>query len=118
MHASAAVALRFTDIMIVEIPKSQVSMLAKKGTTIVDRGVNSYFMSAVTLAPCAPDKCCSSEDYDINPGGKVNPPYLLTAPTPGDVTGGNISNDNDEEPNIAYFPSSFFFELLHVVGGA
>ena len=37
------------DTITIEVPKSQVSMLAKKGGTLIDQGVNSYSMNSLTL---------------------------------------------------------------------
>ena len=44
---------RSKDIIIVEITKSQVSMLAKKGATIVDQGGNYKSYCVDALPPCA-----------------------------------------------------------------
>ena len=63
-------------------------------------------MSAVTLAPRVPDQCRAGGDYRSNPGGGVNPTYLLTAPTYGAITGGTISNENEDDPNPAAHHSS------------
>ena len=63
-------------------------------------------MSAVTLYPRAPDQCLTGVYWSSKPGGQVNPTYLLTAPTSGNITCSNISNENDDDPNPAAFPSS------------
>ena len=101
-------ALRSMDIIIIEIFKSKVAMLYKSGSTIVNQGVKYYSMSVVALSPRAPDQFRAGGDYRINPGGEVNPPYLLTAPTSGDVTGYAISNENYDEPNTVDCCSSVF----------
>ena len=51
MHVPDIAAPRSTDRIIVEIPKSQVAIMAKKGATIVDQGGNYYSMSVVILSP-------------------------------------------------------------------
>ena len=84
MQVSSSAASRCTDIIIVKIPKYQVAILAKIFSTIVDQGVNSYSMSAATLATRPPDKCRASRNYGSKPSGEVNPPYLLNAPSSGD----------------------------------
>ena len=48
------------------------------------------------------------ETTGLTPVGGVNPTYLLTAPTYGAITGGTISNENEDDPNPAAHHSSGF----------
>ena len=43
---------RDTDTVTLDITKSQVAILAKRGTTLVDQGRNSYLMNALMLSGC------------------------------------------------------------------
>ena len=99
MQVSFSAAPRSMDRNIVEIPNSQVVMLAKKDATIVDQGGNYYSMSVVTLATHLPYHYRASGYYGSNPGGEVNPPYLLNEPTSG---------NNDDDPN----PEAFIYSGL------
>ena len=38
------------DTIMIEIPKSQLAMLLKKGSTLIDQGGNLYSMNALTLS--------------------------------------------------------------------
>ena len=57
-----------------EIPNCQVSMLFKKGATLVDQGGNSYSMNALILSGCT-----SLGNGNPKPivNGETNKPYLI-----------------------------------------
>ena len=63
MQISAVAAPQSMDTITVEIPKSQVSMLVKKGDTIVYKEVNDYSMSVMTLSNLAPNQFRNSGVY-------------------------------------------------------
>ena len=63
MQVSAVAAPQSMDTITVEIPKSQVSMLVKKGDTIVYKEVNDYSMSVMTLSNLAPNQFRNSGVY-------------------------------------------------------
>ena len=50
MQVSAAATPSAINTVTINIPKSQVAMLAKKGATIVNQGGNSYSMNALRLS--------------------------------------------------------------------
>ena len=102
MKVSAAADPCSTDRIIVEIPKSQVAIMAKKGTNKFNKGGNHNSVNVMMLFPCAPNQCRDSEDYRSNPRGEVNPPYLLNSPNYG---------NNYGEPNPEARPSSIFLAL-------
>ena len=54
MQAPDAAAPYSMDSIIIEIHKSQVAMMAKKGANIVNQGDNHYSMIVVTIAPFEP----------------------------------------------------------------
>ena len=57
MKVSDPATLYFMDSMIIEIPKYQVAMMAKKGAVIVDQVGNSYSMSGVMISYLTHHKC-------------------------------------------------------------
>ena len=64
MQLSAAAAPRSMDTITVEIPKSQVAMLEKKGATIVDQGGNYYSVNVMTLSTLVPNQRRDSGVYN------------------------------------------------------
>ena len=84
----------------IELPKSQVAMLAKKGATLVDQGGKYYSMNATT--------CKNSNDGSSknNFNGEINPPYILNT----------LSSCNNEDVYSAR-PSTIF-GLTHVIVGS
>ena len=59
----------------IDIPKSQVAMLSKKGDTIIYQGSNSYSMNALTLSKRMFHEDGVNGDYKNKVNGKINPPY-------------------------------------------
>ena len=103
MQLSAAAAPRSMDTITVEIPRSQVAMMDKRGATIVNQGVNSYSMNTMTFSNIAPNQIRDSGAYNNNLNWEVKPTYLLNPLTSG---------DNETETNPAAFLSSVFLALL------
>ena len=103
MQVSAAAAPRSMDTITVEIPRSQVAMMDKRGATIVNQGVNSYSMNTMTFSNIAPNQIRDSGAYNNNLNWEVKPTYLLNPLTSG---------DNETETNPAAFLSSVFLALL------
>ena len=101
IQVSADAALRSVDIITVEIPKSQVAILAQKGANIVYQGGNSYSMIVMMLSTLVPNQCCASKVYRNNLNGESNPPYILNSPTYG---------YNAADPNPETCPSSGFLD--------
>ena len=74
IQVSASVALRSIYSIIIEITKSQVALLAKKGATIVDQGGNYYSMGVITLSTLATNQFHASGFYRNNLNEEANPP--------------------------------------------
>ena len=64
-------------IITIDIPKSQVTMLAKNGATNVDKGGKSYSMNAMAFSK---HKYCENINDGVSNNkfnGEIKPPYLL-----------------------------------------
>ena len=74
MQVPDAVTPDAIDTNTTKIPKSQVAMLSKKGTIIIDKGGNSYSMNALTLS----NRMFHEDDvngyYRDKLNGDINPP--------------------------------------------
>ena len=66
IQVSYAAAPRSMDTITVEVTKSQVDILAKKGATIVNQGGDYYSIVAMTLSNLAPNQCRYSVVYTNN----------------------------------------------------
>ena len=108
MQVPAGAAPHSMDKITVEIHKSQVTMLAKKGATIVNQGDNSYSVNFIMFSNLASNQGRNSGVYKNNVNGEVNPPYLLNAP---------IFGNNEADHNPETCPSSVF-QPTHVTRGA
>ena len=74
MQVSATTTTSDTDTVTIVIPKSQVAMMAKKGSTLVDQCGTSYLINACMLSDRA------SLDHVISKpiaNGETNTPHLL-----------------------------------------
>ena len=57
------------DTIIVEIPKSQLAILAQKVATIVEQGGKYYSMNVMEFSTLAPNQRRDSRGYKINLNG-------------------------------------------------
>ena len=73
MQVSETTTTSNTDTVTLMIPKSQVSMLAKKGATLVDQVVNSYLINALVISD---HKYLDCGIYKPTSNGETNTPYL------------------------------------------
>ena len=69
------------DTIMIEIPKSQVAMLLKKGSTLIDQGGDSYSMNASRISNIMfnEDGVNGASNNKVNE--EIKPPYLLYSVT-------------------------------------
>ena len=108
MQVSGAATPCFIDNITIEIPKSQVATIDKRGATIIDQEGNFCSMSMMTLSTSAKNQCRNSGVYRNKLNEEYNPPYLLKNPTSG---------NNEAKTNPETRPYSIFC-LNHVIGGS
>ena len=103
MQVSSASTQSAMDTITVDIPKSQVVILAKKGANLVDQGGNSYSTNAMPVLNRKSLKNSNDGASKKNFNGYINPPYLL------DTLSYHMSTQ------LALIA---FFGLTHTIGGA
>ena len=77
MQLSAAATYSAMYTIAIDIPKYKLDILAKKGATLVDQGVKSYPMNAMTLLNHKSHENSNYGSLKKNLNVEINPPYLL-----------------------------------------